>query len=217
MMKGIVFDLDGVILDTEKLYMRFWLEAAHKCGYPMKEHHVLGIRSLATEYASDKLKKEVCSDFDINRVKQLRIQLMSDYVSKYGVETKPGAEDVLKYISERRIPCALATATPYERAKDMLSSVGLFKYFDKIACAYMVKHGKPKPDVYIYACGMLGLSPMDCMAVEDSPNGIMSAYEAGCKTVMIPDSTMPDNETKKLLYKQCDSLIQLIKIIENEI
>ncbi|MCR5636795.1 MAG: HAD family phosphatase [Clostridiales bacterium] len=216
MLKGIIFDLDGVILDTEKLYTKFWVEAANACGYPMKEEHVLGIRSLATQYAAEKLKREVCSDFDIMRVKQLRIKLMSDYVNKYGVEAKPGAYEALKYINEHHVPCALATATPYERAKSMLESVGLFDSFNKIACAYMVKHGKPKPDVYIFAAGLLQISPIDCMAVEDSPNGIMSAYEAGCKTVMIPDSTLPDDDIKEILFDQCNSLFELTKIIERE-
>ena len=217
MTRAVIFDLDGVILDTEKLYMRFWLEAAHFYGYSMKPEHVLGIRSLATKFAAEKLKHEVSPDFDIELVKNKRIELMAEFVEKHGVETKPGAYEVLSFLHESNIPCALATATPFERASSMLKSVNLFHFFDEIACAYMVKNGKPEPDVYIYAAEKLGMKPCECIAVEDSPNGILSAYRAGCKTIMVPDSTQPDQEISKMLYQKCDSLLDLKEFLKCEL
>ncbi len=79
----------------------------------------------------------------------------------------------------------------------------------------MVKFGKPAPDVYVYACKELGLNPSECVAVEDSPNGVKSAFDAGCKVIMVPDQTEPDEETERMLWKKADSLDKIIDIFEN--
>ena len=90
-----------------------------------------------------------------------------------------------------------------------LERIGLYEYFDRIICANMVKCGKPSPDIYIYACQQLGLDPSACMAVEDSPNGVTSAYRAGCQVVMVPDQTKPDAELQNMLTACVDSLDQM--------
>ena len=108
-----------------------------------------------------------------------------------------------------RIQRAIATATDTERAARYLKQIGLYEYFDRIICANMVKCGKPSPDIYIYACQQLGLDPSACMAVEDSPNGVTSAYRAGCQVVMVPDQTKPDAELQDMLTACMDSLDQM--------
>ena len=92
--------------------------------------------------------------------------------------------------------------------------MGLYDYFDEIICATMVEHGKPAPDIYRYACEQLHLAPAECMAVEDSPNGVSSAYDAGCKVVMVPDQAPPDEETKKKIAACPDSLNEIIKLFD---
>ena len=94
-----------------------------------------------------------------------------------------------------------------------LKKIGLYGYFDKIICAPMVEHGKPAPDVYEFACSELKLAPDECMAVEDSPNGIKSAYSAGCKVVMVPDLTQPDEELKKMLFACVDRIDEIKSIV----
>ena len=100
----------------------------------------------------------------------------------------------------------MATANPYNRTVKYLKQLELYDYFDKIICATMVKEGKPSPDVYDYSCKELNLSPDECIAVEDSPNGVLSAYRAGCKVIMIPDQSQPDEELIRCLYAKCDTL-----------
>lgn len=211
--KGVISDMDGVILDTEKLYVHFWCEAANFYGYPMREHHALSIRSMARVYAIEKLKGYFGENFDYYAVHDKRIELMDKYIEENGIEPKYGAEELLRFLKENGYKTALATATAPERARSYLSRLGLYKYFDEIVCASMVKRGKPQPDIYLCAAERLGLKPQECIALEDSPNGIKAASAAGCKTVMVPDLDLPSDEIKPLLYDAAKNLIEVKSIV----
>lgn len=213
--KGVISDMDGVILDTEKLYVRFWCEAANFYDYPMERSHALSIRSMARPLAIERLKSYFGEDFDYYAVHSKRIELMDKYIEENGIEAKPGAELLLAYLKENGYRVALATATGYERTKEYLERLGLFKYFDEIVCTAMVECGKPAPDIYLYAAEKLGLRPQECVALEDSQNGIKSASSAGCKTVMVPDLDEPADEIKPLLYDVADGLVDVIRILNN--
>ncbi len=211
--KGVISDMDGVILDTEKLYVRFWCEAANFYGYPMQRHHALSIRSMARVFAIEKLKGYFGQDFDYHAVHAKRIELMDKYIEENGIEAKQGAETLLSYLKQNGYKVALATATAPDRAKAYLERLDLLKYFDEIVCASMVEKGKPEPDIYLLAAQKLGLKPCECIALEDSQNGIKSASSAGCKTVMVPDLDGPADEIVPLLYAVADSLTDVIKIL----
>lgn len=211
--KGVISDMDGVILDTEKLYVRFWCEAANFYGYPMQRHHALSIRSMARMFVIDKLKGYFGEDFDYHAVHAKRIELMDKYIEENEIEAKQGAETLLSYLKQNGYKVALATATAPDRATAYLERLDLLKYFDEIVCASMVEKGKPEPDIYLYAAEKLGLEPHECIALEDSQNGIKSASSAGCKTVMVPDLDGPTDEIKPLLYAVADNLTDVIKLL----
>lgn len=211
--KGVISDMDGVILDTEKLYVRFWCEAANFYGYPMERRHALSIRSMARPFAIKKLKGYFGEDFDYHAVHGKRIELMDKYIEKNGIEAKKGAKALLSYLKDNGCKVALATATGIERTEKYLKQQGLYEFFDEIVCASMVEHGKPEPDIYVYAAEKIGLKPQECIALEDSQNGIKSASSAGCKTVMVPDLDEPADEIKPLLYDVADGLEDVIRII----
>lgn len=213
--KGIIFDMDGVILDTEKLYIRFWCEAAQFYGYPMERKHALSIRSMARPLAEEKLKSYFGDCFDYHAVHSKRVELMDKYIEEYGIEAKQGAEEILIYLKNNNYKIALATATSLERTEKYLKNLDFYKFFDKIVCASMVKIGKPKPDIYLKASEELELFPQECVALEDSPNGIISASSAGCKTILVPDQDTPDNEIKALVYDVADNLLDLKRILKN--
>ena len=210
--KGIISDMDGVILDTEKLYVRFWREAASFYGFPMTLEHALGIRSLSGTLAEEKLQGWFGKEFDYNAVRQKRIELMDEFVSQNGVEPKPGAKALLSYIKDNGYALALATATPVDRAGRYLKSVELYSFFDQIVSAREVKRGKPAPDIYLCAAKRLGLDPKECIALEDSQNGIRSAFAAGCKTIMVPDLDQPTEEIMPLLFGVANGLEDVINI-----
>ena len=211
--KGVISDMDGVILDSEKLYVRFWCEAGQFYGFPFERKHALGIRSMARPFAIERLQGWFGDSFDYDTVRNKRIGLRNAYVEKYGIEAKPDAEKLLSYLKEKGISVALATATPKDRAEEYLRRVGLLQYFDEVVSARMVKNGKPAPDIYLFAAEKLGLKPEECMALEDSQNGIRSANTAGCKTVMVPDLDGPTGEIMPLLYDVADGLWDVVRIL----
>lgn len=214
MVKGFIFDMDGLMLDTEKLYIRFWCEAARFYGYPMEEWHALSIRSMAAKYAIEKLKGYFGEDFDYHKVRQKRMELMNVYIEEFGMDLKPGIVEILSYLREKNYKIGVATATDMERTTRYLKKLNLYEYFDEIVVAAMVENGKPAPDIYKLAAERLGLMPEECMALEDSPNGIHAAYHAGCKPVMVPDLDQPDETTKKMLFACKENLLQVLDMVK---
>lgn len=213
MIKAVLFDMDGTLVDTEKYYRIFWPKAMAEFGYHMTDEQVLFMRSLGRPFAPKQLKEWFGEDLDYYAIRARRTEMMEAFLDKEGIRLKPGAEVILKELQRLGIPAAVATASPLERTEKYLKQTGILAYFSKLISATQVKEGKPSPDIYLFACQELGLEPADCMAVEDAPNGIMAAYRAGCKVVMVPDQTQPDEELGKLLYGCVDSLEGLTELL----
>lgn len=212
--RGAIFDMDGLMLDTEKLLVRFWREAAAEYGYSMTDENVFEIRSLSRKYSVPLLKGIFGEDFPFNEVRSRRIVLMNDYIDQYGFEVKKGLFELLDYLRENKYLIAVATATDRERAEHYLKKIDAYKYFDAVICGDMVINGKPEPDIYLTASEELGLPAEECAAFEDSPNGIKSAYSAGCQVIMIPDLTQPDEQVKPLLsgvYESLDKAVDFFR------
>jgi len=199
--------MDGVILDTEKLYTRFWKEAAQALGYPMTHEMALGMRSLSREVGERQLKEYLGEDVDYQQVRNKRIEMMNAFIEENGVEFKPGIHELLDFLKERGIKTSIATSSPLDRTKEYLSQVGLVDAFDELVSGHMVEHGKPAPDIYIYAAKKLGLNPEECLVLEDSPTGLLAAYRAGCIPVMVPDQDQPDEETRQRAYAVVKDLV----------
>lgn len=205
--------MDGTLIDTEKYYRKFWPLALAEFGYTMTDEQALTMRSLGRPFAPRQLKDWYGEDFDYIAVRDRRKALMEETIDRLGIERKPGALELLKRLKQEGMTTAIATATDLERTGKYLKMTGLEGYFDRLISATQVKEGKPSPDIYRFACEQLGVAPECCIAVEDSPNGVLSAYRAGCKVVMVPDQTEPDEELSRLLYAKVarlDSLIDLL-------
>ena len=139
---------------------------------------------------------------------------MNARLERDGIPVKPYAKEVLQKLQAAGHRLAVATATDFIRTEAYLQQTGFRDYFERIICATMVERGKPAPDIYLYACRELEIAPEEAYAVEDSPNGVQSAYAAGCRVIMVPDQTQPDAELKKLLTAQVTDLRGLTDIFK---
>lgn len=214
MIKAVLFDMDGTLIDTEKYYRKFWPMAMAEFGYHLTDEQVLSMRSLGRPFAPARLKEWFGEDLDYYAIRARRTEIMEECLDKEGIQLKPGAVEILEELRRRGIPAAVATATPPERTEKYLKLTGIRLYFSQIISATQVKEGKPSPDIYLYACEQLGLAPEECMAVEDAPNGILAAYRAGLRVVMVPDQTKPTEEDRKYLYASVDRLDELVSCLE---
>ena len=217
MVKAVIFDMDGVLIDTEKWLNIYWRQAAAEAGFDMKKKDALAIRSLAGKYAAPYLQKIFGEDFSYWTIRDRRKELMKEHIKAHGIDKKPGVDELLDYLRAHGIQTAVATATDPVRAGEYLAKVGISDKFDKIICAAMVENGKPKPDIYLYACEQLGMKPDECVAVEDSPNGVRSAVDAGLRTIMVPDLTEPDEETARIITAKAQTLFDIILMLEDGI
>lgn len=210
---GALFDMDGLVLDTERLYVRFWMEAAHMLGFPMTFRQALNMRSLGRDDSQALLEGYFGPTISYDVLREKRIELMDAYIADHGVEAKPGIVELLDALNARGIPAAITSSSPPESIQRHLTALGLYHRFAKICSGRQVPHGKPAPDIYLFGAASLGLDPEQCLALEDSPTGILAAHRAGCMSVMVPDLDQPTQETVSLLYAQADTLADVIDLL----
>ena len=213
---GLLFDMDGLVLDSETLYTRFWREAAHFYGYPMTEEQSLGMRSLGRPQGQPYLESLFGPGVDYTVLRSKRIELMDAYVDAHGIAPKPGIYELMDYLNENNIPAAITSSSPMENICRHLEKADLLHRFRKLCSGHEVPNGKPAPDIYLLGAKSLGLDPKNCLALEDSPTGIRAAHAAGCLSVMIPDLDQPGEETQALLFAKADSLADIMELIKQQ-
>ena len=214
--RGVLFDMDGLVLDSEVLFTRFWREAANALGYPMTVEQSYGMRSLGKALGQPYLESLFGPGIDYTTVRNKRIGLMSAYVAEHGIAPKPGIYELLDYLEEAGIPAAIASSSPMDAIEKHLAAVNLKHRFQKLCSAHSIPNGKPAPDIYLLAASELGLTPESCLALEDSPTGILAAYRAGCLPIMVPDLDQPGEDTQSLLFAKADSLADIIDILKTQ-
>lgn len=180
----------------------------------MTHEQSLGMRSLSDAASQELLESYFGPGVNYYTIRAKRIELMSAYIHSHGVEPKPGIYELLDYLDANRIPAAITSSSPLERIRQHLTPLGLAHRFQKLCSGHDMPHGKPAPDIYLYGAAQLGLRPEECMALEDSPAGVLSAYRAGCVTVMIPDLDQPDAATLPLLHAKADTLADVIDLLK---
>jgi HAD superfamily hydrolase (TIGR01509 family) len=207
--------MDGVVIDTEKLYTRFWMEAAADLGHPMTLTQALQMRSLGSIESQEKLDSFFGAgvlEYDVLRNR--RIELMEAFIAEHGIEEKKGIRELLACLKEKGIPCAITSSSSIPLIRQHLTNLGLIDGFTALCSGKDVPRGKPAPDIYLYGAQVLGLKPEECLAVEDSAAGIEAAYRAGCQPVIVPDQDQPSEETLAMCYAKADSLLDIIDLIQ---
>ena len=212
--KAVISDMDGTLLDTERIYQKYWKMAADDLGYNISAEQLLDIRSLGHSFSKEKFFEFTGDPEASEKIRTRRRELMDPYMKTIDVPLKPHVKEALAKLKEEGFYLAIATATTnLEILEYYLESTGIKCYFDEIISAVMVKEGKPSPDIYLYACEQLGIDPKDGFAVQDSPNGVISASRAGLRVIMVPDITEPDESLKKYYEYRADDLYKAAEYI----
>lgn len=212
--KAVIFDMDGVLFDTERLCMDSWLAVAEEQGIPDMEkffpscigRNMTDTKVLFHEFYADAF------DYDIFR-KQASAWFHA-YIEQKGVPVKPGVRELLAFLREGGYAIGLASSTSRPAVENHLERAGIRDTFQSVTTGDMVLHSKPCPDIYLMACKSLGTDPARTVAVEDSPNGIRSAYSAGMIPVMVPDLLAPDEEMREKSAVICSDLLEVIAFLE---
>lgn len=208
----VVFDMDGVLFDTERIYMECWRETAEPKGFKNVDDiskACIGRTRQGTREIFEKARQEQGLTASFEELDKECSRRFREKEAQEGIPEKPGVHEILEYLKDHKIPVALASSTRKAAVMEHLDRAGITGYFQKIICGDMVENGKPAPDIYRKACEEMGVKPEQAMAVEDSFNGIRSAHAAGLFTVMVPDQLLPTEEILTIVDKKCDSLMEL--------
>ncbi len=211
--RGVLFDMDGLVVDTEKLYSRFWRASCAFYGYTMSQEQSLKMRGLGGQAGERMLHSFFGADADYLTLRNKRIELMDAFVEENGVELKHGIFELLDCLEEKGIPAAITSSSPISRIRKFLAPYGLDTRFAALCSGRDVPRGKPEPDIYLAGAAALNLPPEHCLALEDAPAGIESAFRAGCLPVLIPDLDQPTEQLKTMLYARADSLADIPQLL----
>lgn len=215
MVSGIIFDMDGVLIDSERQSNEGWLWAAEQLGVDMPMWLIDSFKGAPAELCCKFFDDYYKGAIDYWEAKELRTQHVYKIRETEGIPVKKGVKDIFEYIRNNGLKCAVATSTRRESAEKTLHKIGVWDYLDAVVYGDEVEHGKPEPDIFLRAAKAIGISPSEAVVVEDSINGIKAGYAAGMRVVHIPDTIAIDDDIRKLTYMVCADLNGLIDVVES--
>lgn len=215
MVSGIIFDMDGVLIDSERQSNEGWLWAAGQLGVDMPMWLIDSFKGAPAELCCKFFDDYYKGVIDYWEAKELRTQHVYKIRETEGIPVKKGVKDIFEYIRNNGLKCAVATSTRRESAEKTLHEIGVWDYLDAVVYGDEVEHGKPEPDIFLRAAKAIGVNPSEAVVVEDSINGIKAGYAAGMRVVHIPDTIAIDDDIRKLTYMVCDDLNGLIDVVES--
>lgn len=215
MVSGIIFDMDGVLIDSERQSNEGWLWAAGQLGVDMPMWLIDSFKGAPAELCCKFFDDYYKGVIDYWEAKELRTQHVYKIRETEGIPVKKGVKDIFEYIRNNGLKCAVATSTRRESAEKTLHEIGVWDYLDAVVYGDEVEHGKPEPDIFLRAAKAIGVNPSETVVVEDSINGIKAGYAADMRVVHIPDTIAIDDDIRKLTYMVCADLNGLIDVVES--
>lgn len=216
MIKGLVFDMDGLLLDSERIVKRSWDEAGDEMGIPKVGKHIHNTLGMNRKARNEYFEDAFGVDFPLEDFNKRVSDIFYRIVREEGLPVKDGARELLMYARGNGYKTAIATSSSRAYAVKVLEDAGLYQYFDNGVFGDMVEHTKPDPEIYLKACESIQQKPEKCFAFEDAPAGIKSAHGAGLKVIAVPDLVRPDKETLALTYRKIHTLREAIPILEKD-
>lgn len=214
MVKGVIFDMDGLMFDTERLWDTFWAPCCEKLGLPAPPADFCpGCRGLAGENLRNHIHRYYPA---------IDPQRLLDEVWAYGaaqmakgVPCKPGLRELLGYLETIGMPRIVASSSPRDMIEMNLQTTGTARYFHDVVCGADVANSKPSPDIFLEAARRIGLPADDCLVLEDSFNGVRAGHAAGAVTVMVPDLAEPTQEILGLCHRCCHDLHEVLALLKD--
>ena len=213
-MKAVIFDMDGVLFDTERLAIRCWDEIGDACGLGKVGYMVFKTLGRTTPESVRIFREEFGNRFDNDRFPALYRAWLQAYYSTHPVPVKEGVYSLLATLKALDYRTAVASSSSRESVLHHLNDAGITHCFDSIISGDMISRSKPEPDIYLAAAHALGEKPEDCYAVEDSRSGLWSAHRAGCRVVMVPDIWECDSETARIVDVCFPTLTEFEKTLQ---
>lgn len=215
--KAVLFDMDGLMVDTESLATEAFIHSAKKQGYDMTKEETLLVLGFTTksiyEFWENYFKN---SDVSGKQLVDDHYKYIENILFTTGPRKMPYIEELLKYLKESNYKVAVASSSNMNHIINNIEKTELKKYIDEFASGAEVENGKPAPDVFLLAAERLGVKPEECLVLEDSKAGVIAGSSAGAKVIMVPDMFKPDEECKERTYRIVGNLGEVISILEEK-
>lgn len=209
----VIFDMEGLMFDTETLTIKMWIKAGNYFGIDIKSEIVVESIGLDIIAAEKVFKKHLGKDFPYYDVRKLRLNYTKDYLAENSVPVKIGLYELLEFLDEKGVLKAVATSTNRKRTEQLLSSADVEDKFDVIICGDEVLKGKPEPDIFLAAARKLKCKPKECIVLEDSLNGINAALKANMVPIYVPD-IQNSPKIERIAFKKFNSLLGVKRFLE---
>ena len=218
--KNVIFDMDGVIFDTERVYIECCIEAAKALPVPEEQVYETCVKCTGTnEFQTMEFFHRDFSPFlteaECQTLRDESVRFFKKRYTEKLIPMKAGVVELLEYLKEQGIRIALASSTRKDIVERELADAGILHYFESVTGGDVVKISKPNPEIYLIACDKMQEPPEECFAIEDSFNGIRAAKAAGMRPVMVPDIVQPTDEIRQMAETVCSDLFGVIDYLRN--
>ncbi len=208
--KAAIFDMDGLLIDSERAIMRAWLEGAQALGFPLVQADFVQVIGRAAREGNVILAGLLGGEEPLRQMAaHVKASMRVDGAEPV-FPLKSGAEPLLRALHDARVPCGVASSSSVAEIRHRLGAVDVLRFFGAITGGDEVARGKPDPALYLLAASRLGVAPADCIAFEDSENGARAAQAAGIRVVIVPDLRRPADEVVARAHGVIDSLADAV-------